>query len=307
LKVFAVMLMGGREEPFLAACLESLYGAVDRIALNDNSGLEQHPNLSVVQQSRLFQNGQIDIIPSAFAGFGPCRELCLQKIRETAKAEDWIIFVDCDEVHTPQISAITRSILPYLPTKIGIVDGYFYQFFQFPRYITSLDHRHNLMFRFNPSISWEGQVHEHVVNLTGERFVLPYRYFHYGFLKSHDDISAKWALYGSLGDPVSGAQTADPIKVICGEARLAVEFFGRHPAVAEPYLKMAEAENADDYRVFQEAVQKHGFVALRSRLIYWKLKFKMKWLHRKCMSQVSGAEGLPPNFNELLRSLYRIE
>ena len=159
MNVFVVMLMGGKPEPFLAACLDSLYGAVDRIVLNDNSGLPQHANLSVVQQSRLYQAGKIEILPSSFIGFGPCRELCLVRIRELAVAGDWIIFVDCDEVHPPQLPTITRSILPYLPAKVGIVDGYFYQFFQFPRFITSLDHRHNLMFRYNPEISWQGQVH----------------------------------------------------------------------------------------------------------------------------------------------------
>jgi hypothetical protein len=297
------MLMGAREEPFLAACLDSLYGAVDKIILNDNSGLAQHANLSVVQQSRLFLAGNIEIIPSDFIGFGPCRELCLVRIRELAVSGDWIIFVDCDEVHPPQLPVITRSILPYLPAKVGIVDGYFYQFFQFPRYITSLDHRHNLMFRFNPAISWQGQVHEQVVNLTGERLVLPYRYFHYGFLKSHRDISAKWALYGSLGDPVSGAQTADPLKVICDSARTAVEFFGSHPFAAEAGLKLAETENAADYQLFQSVVKKQRWFALRSRLVYWKLELKMVWLAWKCRFQLSGAESSPDDFARLLGSL----
>lgn len=304
LKVYAVMLMGGRTEPFLAACLESLYGAVDKIALNDNSGLSQHENLAMVQESRLFKAGQIDIIPSDFIGFGPCRELCLKKIRETASAEDWVIFVDCDEVHTPRLTSITRSILPCLPAKIGIVDGYFYQFFQFPRYITSLDHRHNLMFRYNPAITWQGNVHEHVVNLTGERCVLPYRYFHYGFMKSHRDISAKWALYGSLGDDRSGAQTADPVKVICDEARQAVEFLGQHPAVVQPFLKQALQENAEDYQVFQQSVNQQKFFSLRSRLIHWKLALKMRWLQQRCLRQTAGSTGLPTNFKALLRSLW---
>jgi len=305
LKIFAVMLMGKQTEPFLAACLESLWGAVDRIALNDNSGLSQHENLAVVHESRLYKNGQIDIIPSAFIGFGPCRDLCVQKIREFASTEDWIIFVDCDEVHTPQLATITRSILPCLPAKVGIVDGYFYQFYQFPRYITSLDHRHNLMFRYTPHVSWQGTVHEQVVNLTGIRFVLPYRYFHYGYLKSHRDIADKWALYGSLGDLASGSQTAEPLKAICDNARSAVEFCGQHPAVAEPYLKAAETENASDYQLFRDSVRQQGFVALRSRLIYWKLELKMRWLYWKCRIQLTGDNSLPSDFFARIRSLYR--
>jgi len=304
LKIFAVMLMGAKEEPFLAACLESLHDAVDRIALNDNSGQEQHANLSVVHQSRLYQEGRIDLIPSSFIGFGPCRELCLKKIREYAGLEDWIIFVDCDEVHRPELSTITRSILPYLPAKIGIVDGYYYQFFQFPGYITSLDHRHNLMFRFHPDIHWEGNVHEHVLNLTGIRLVLPYRYFHYGFLKSHRDILDKWTLYGSLGDQVSGSQTADPKIELSNNAKAAVGFLGNHPAVAEPHLQRISAENAAEYRWFQDEVNRQSFVGLRTRLIYWKLELKMRWLSLNCLRKLSGADSLPHDFAERVRSLY---
>lgn len=304
MQLYAVMLMGAKPEPFLAACLDSLYGAVDRIALNDNSNLDQHENLSVVQQSRLYKEGKIDLIPSRFIGFGPCRELCLQRIRELAVAEDWIIFVDCDEVHPPQLLTVTRQILPVLPTKIGIVDGYFYQFYQFPRYITALDHRHNLMFRFHPDIHWEGQVHEHVLNLRGERLVLPYRYFHYGYLKSHREISDKFALYGSLGDPVADAQTADPLKAIFENSRQAVEFLGCHPAVATVGLKQAEIENADDYRLFQAAVTKHGFATLRAHIFYWRLKFKMHWLYRRCLQRLSGTASLPPDFASWVRSLF---
>ena len=303
MKVFAVMLMGAKTEPFLTACLESLHGAVDHIVINDNSELAEHANLSAVQQSRLFLEGKIDLIPSAFLGFGPCRDLCVQKIRQFATTEDWIIFVDCDEVHSPKLAHITRSILPYLPAKIGIVDGYYYQFFQFPRFITSLDHRHNLMFRFNPTVSWKGQVHEKVVNLAGERMVLPYRYFHYGFLKSHRDITAKWVLYGSLGDPVSGSQTADPLKVICSNAKDAVEFFGTHPALADPFLKKAEEENIEDYQLFTDAVHKQQFVALRSYLVYWKLELKMKWLRWKSLHQARNAGAIPAVLVEALKTL----
>lgn len=297
------MLMGAKEEPFLAACLESLSDSVDMIFLNDNSGLIRHANLSVVQQSRLYQQEKIKIIPSAFIGFGPCRALCIEKIREIATPEDWIIFVDCDEVHLPQLATITRTILPSLPNTIGIVDGYFYQFFQFPRYITSLDHRHNMMFRFSPTVNWEGQVHEHVINLTGERLVLPYCYFHYGFLKSHNDIFDKWKLYGSLGDPVSDAQTADPIKVICSNAKHAVEFWGQHPDIAIPRLKALETENFCDFRIFQETVRQHKFIRLRSHLMHLKLVLKMNWLCRKCLRQLSGSASPSENLPSLLRSL----
>ena len=124
MSVTAVMLMGAKREPFLAACLASIRDAVDHLIVNDNSGLAEHANLSVMKESELYRSSRVTIVPSAFLGFGPCRDLCLAEMRKTNEPGRWIIFVDCDEVHIPTISRVTQRLLPNLPERIGIVDGY---------------------------------------------------------------------------------------------------------------------------------------------------------------------------------------
>ena len=122
MSVTAVMLMGAKREPFLGACLASIRDAVNHLIVNDNSGLAEHPNLSVLKESELYRAGRVTIVPSAFLGFGPCRDLCLAEMRKTDDPGRWVIFVDCDEVHIPAISRVTQRLLPQLPERVGIVD-----------------------------------------------------------------------------------------------------------------------------------------------------------------------------------------
>lgn len=145
--ICAIMLMGGKEEPFLEHCLASLAGAVDFVVINDNSNLPDHANLTIVKQSTLFKEQKIHLVASTFLGFGPCRELCMNYLRQANIRPDWIIFVDCDEVHHSGLVPLTRRLLPALPLDVGIVDGYFWQYYQHHDYVVSLDHRHNMIFR----------------------------------------------------------------------------------------------------------------------------------------------------------------
>ncbi len=182
--IAAVMIVGGREEPFLAPCLESIARAVDLLVINDNSQDPSSVNRGILKESSLYREGKVHVIPSGFKGFGYCRTLCLDYLRENFREGMWVLYIDSDEVHSPAVISITRGILPCLSRQIGIVDGYFYNFYQSPRWYISLDRRHNLFFRFNKDVRWEGEVHEKPVNLQGRREAIPYRYFHYGYLKT---------------------------------------------------------------------------------------------------------------------------
>lgn len=277
MSITAVMLMGAKREPFLGACLDSIRDAVDRLIVNDNSGLAEHPNLSVMRDSELFKTGRVTIIPSTFLGFGPCRDLCLAEMRKTTESGRWVIFVDCDEVHTPSINQVTRCLLPRLPEDIGIVDGYFYQIFQSPDFIKSLDHRHNLMFRFNPEIRWTGQVHEQLSGLMGRRLVVPYRYFHYGYLEPTEVIIRKWQLYGSLGDYQSGRQCEMPNEFMWQEIKKLTAFYGRHPAPAYAAIQAYKQENERWLMQVAEFSRKQPLISLRSRLRFLHIAFKMRW------------------------------
>lgn len=287
MSITAVMLMGAKQEPFLGACLASIRDAVDQLIVNDNSGLAEHPNLAVMRGSDLFRAGRVTIVPSAFLGFGPCRDLCLAEMRKTNETGRWVIFVDCDEVHTPSLRRITQRLLPRLPERIGIVDGYFYQIFQSPGLMQSLDHRHNLMFRFHPTIRWTGQVHEKLEGLTGRRLVVPYRYYHYGYLTPPSLIADKWRLYGSLGDPQSGRQSESPSEYMRRDLERLTTFYGQHPTVATRPIRDYERDNGEWLSQIAELNDRQVLFAVKSRLRFLQIEAKMRYLLFRATRQLT--------------------
>lgn len=287
MSITAVMLMGAKREPFLGACLASIRDAVDQLIVNDNSGLAEHANLSVMHSSELYRSGRVKIVPSAFLGFGPCRDLCLAEMRKTSEPGRWVIFVDCDEVHVPTIQQVTQRLLPRLPERIGIVDGYFHQIFQSPDCIKSLDHRHNLMFRFHPEIRWTGQVHEKLEGLQGQRLVIPYRYFHYGYLEPPAVITAKWRFYGSLGDPQSGRQSETPQEYMQQELSRLGAFYGRHPDDARTAIQDYRQQNSGWLAEVETFTRKQPLFSLKSRLRHLQVEGKMYWLLLRARRQLA--------------------
>jgi hypothetical protein len=252
--IAAMMLIGEREEPFLGACLENLAPAIDWLVVNDNSVSPQR-NREVVRGSTLGRTGRVHVVPSAFLGFGPCRMLCVHALRARVDERWWILKVDSDEVHHEGLRVLTREVLPCLPSGIGIVDGYVFQLCPSPRYCLSVDRRHDLLFRFSPDVQCVGHVHERLVNLRGRRVAVPYRYFHYGYVASLEQVRQKWQQYGELGDAVSGCQAERVAQIVAADARRARRYAGQQP----PHTAAALDEYAVRHRAevgrFETAAQ----------------------------------------------------
>ncbi|MDQ7826090.1 MAG: hypothetical protein RDV48_25025 [Candidatus Eremiobacteraeota bacterium] len=282
--VAAVMIIGKKTEPFLGACMESVSKGIDLLVLNDNSALGDSPNMETVRRSMLFSENRVRVIPSEFLGFGPCRTLCLDYLREHHPEGTWVLYLDSDEVHPPSIEALTRGILPALPRHIGIVDGYFYQFYLTPRHYLSLDRRHNMLFRFNTDITWEGKVHEKPVNLRGTRLALPYRYFHYGYLADPGEIMGKWSLYAVLGDQGGSGVFENPDYYFRKDAAAAMPFRGAHPEAAEEALLAVEEEHGAHFRHFE------GMIKELER--QWGRTRRLKHLNFEMRMHLRGIEAL---------------
>ena len=246
-QIIAILLMGQRPEPYLAAVLTSLEAAVDLLVVNDNGGAPDSINRRVLEGSELYRRGQVRIVEAPFEGFSKARNLCLEHIRSEglcdADAHTWLMMVDCDEVHGKDLSRLTRVVLPSLPQGVGVVDGYFVQFMQSFDYFISLDRRHNLLVRFNDNVRWIHDVHEQVQGLEGRRLCLPYVYYHYGYVMSNQQILEKWQLYQKLGDPsytpeeLQGVETA---RMFEHEISRCIRFTWAHP----PALRVMREELA---------------------------------------------------------------
>ena len=281
--VAAIMLVGASPEPFLSMSLECLTDAVDCLVINDNSGLGSHPNLEEIYRSKLYQAGKIQLIFSEFLGFGACRNLCMDRLRELHLTEDWwVMIVDSDEVHPAEkITPITRTLLPELGPEIGIVDGYFYDFFQSPFYYQAFNHRHNMLFRFRDNVHWLQAVHEQLVNLSGKRLVLPYCFFHYGYMKGIETIQEKWRFYGRLGDDISGSQAEQMDATVSYVAKHCWRYYGLHPREFNQYWQGLHTninkhiENSS----FVKMTASQSLLSARSTAKHYQIKIKMFYLY----------------------------
>ncbi|MCL5773575.1 MAG: glycosyltransferase [Firmicutes bacterium] len=274
--IIALAIMSNRPEPFLGAMLESIADAVDLLVLNDNSSDPGNSNLGVVRESKLYKNGKVHLIFSEFEGFAPARNLCLDYIKKSVKNDSWVIMQDCDEVHAPSFTALTRKILPNLPERYGVVDGYFYQFVQTFDYFTSLDRRHNLIFRFYPDVRWEGDVHEKLVNLKGERLATPYIYFHYGYCFPLKDILGKLRHYGTLGDEENkSAQNMSHERLLDGNAMHCIQFKKSHPPSMKPVIEGINEKFKEELSRFDAIIKRQTFM-MRLRNSFRNLNFKLR-------------------------------
>lgn len=298
--IAAIMIVGAKAEPFLSASLESIRDAVDLLVLNDNSGEQSSPNRSTISRSSLYADGRVHIIPSEFKGFGYCRTLCLDYLREHHPRNTWVLYIDADEVHPPSISHLTRNIIAELPQCVGIVDGYFYQFFLSHRYYLSLDRRHNLFFRFNKDVRWEGKVHEKPVNLRGCREAFPYRYFHYGYLTNPRDILSKWSLYADLGDGGCNDVTVNPSFYFKKDASRVMRFQGAHPPAARPALERVLSENGEHFEHFEALVKElEGVNRLRRKMRHINFELRTALRGLECAIKFFYRRGFLRSLGEL--------
>lgn len=274
--IIALAIMSNRPEPFLRAMLESIVDAVDLLVMNDNSNDPDNSNLKAVKESKLYKDGKVHLIFSKFEGFASARNLCLDFIKKSEYNSSWIIMQDCDEVHAPSFIALTRKILPNLSDRYGIVDGYFYQFVQTFDYYTSLDRRHNLIFRFYPDVRWAGDVHEKLVNLKGERLAAPYIYFHYGYCFPLKDVLGKLRHYGSLGDDENkAAENMSHERLLDGNAQHCIKFKGKHPPSMKSVIEEFNKKFKEDLSRFN-ALIKNQTLMMRLRNSFRNLNFKLR-------------------------------
>jgi hypothetical protein len=195
--VAAHLILGPREEPFLAPLLASIERAAALLIVNDN-GPDPSPHAAALAESAFGRENRIAVDRTPFEGFAAARNVCLRVHRERA-AGQWVMFVDADEVHGEMIDVIAGN-LHRVPNEYDFVDAYTWHFFQSFEYYTSIERR-MMFFRFRDELRWEGAVHEHLVGDNGKRIALPYVYGHYGHTLEPRRHAEKGRHYSSLGAP----------------------------------------------------------------------------------------------------------
>lgn len=277
-RVAAHLILGRREEPFLAALLESLRGACDTILVNDNSP-EPSPHAQTLMQSAFGREGRMAVDRTPFTDFATARNVCV-RLHEERDAGEWMLFVDADEVHGPQIARIAANVR-LIPANVDFVDAYTWHFFQSFDWYRSIE-RAKTFIRVAPGMRWNGVVHEKLQGPRGDRIALPYVYGHYGWVLPIERQVAKERLYAQLGRPGNMLPPAeldapDLERSFRQEWRSVMRFRGRHPQAALPAIAQIREDLAPQFQAVDRIVPALQTPAERARNAFMRLNYEQRW------------------------------
>jgi hypothetical protein len=279
--VAAHLILGQREEPFLAALIDSIESAAGLLIVNDNSS-GTSPHAATLESSSFGKAGRLIVARSAFGGFATARNLCLQLHAKHSRA-GWVAFVDADEVHEAQTIATIARNLQSVPTDYDFVDGYTWHFFQSFDYYTSIERR-MMFFRFQPNLRWEAAVHEKLAGAGGKRVALPYVYAHYGHTLEPRRHAEKGRHYSSLGAPgevlrEDQLDDFDVARYFQPEYPRLLHFDGAHPRAALPTLDWLRPQLRAYHQLTQRIVRAQP-VAVKARNAIRKVNYELRWRGR---------------------------
>ncbi len=266
------MLLGGRREPFLAACLATLEGALDLLVVDLNGSCPE--NERDLQQSALHASGRLLVEARPFSNFAEARNHALGML---PPGEGWVLKVDADEVHDPEgLTLVTRGILPLLPDRVGVVDAWQMQFMQSFRYVDGLERRHDWFLRRTPELAYSGGVHEQVLGVRGRRLAAPYIYGHYGYVRDPGEVLAKWKHYARLGDHSYDPEELDRAVAegyLDEQASRCLRYLGPHPQALTRLRRDLETDPSHVAR-FDRLMEARGRVPGFPR---WRTRLRILW------------------------------
>jgi hypothetical protein len=278
--VAAHLILGPREEPFLAAMLASIEGAAAQLIVNDNAG-DPSPHAVTLAESAFAREDRLVVDRTPFSSFAEARNVCL-RIHAERNAGDWIAFIDADEVHGAAVRRIANN-LERVPQAYDFVDGYTWHFFQSFTYYTSIERR-MMFFRYKPGIRWEGAVHEHLLGLHGKRIALPYVYAHYGHTLQPRRHAEKGRHYSSLGAPggvlpEDQLDHFDVVRYFAPEYPRLLEFRAQHPPAARATIA-ALAPQLREYHDLTARTVRAQSARIKARNVMRQANYELRWRGR---------------------------
>ena len=282
--VACALCVGADPEPYLPATLASIAGAVDVLAVNENSGSARGPNLAALEASAFAERGALRVERHAFVDFADMRNRAFALLGTLPTPPDWVLFLDADEVHGEQLAYIARDLLPRLGPEYANLDAFTYHFWGTFRWITDVARRF-VFYRYSPGLRWTNAVHEKVVGLNGKALVVPYVYHHYGNVQTPAALTRKHLRYHDLGNAVPRPPAVEDADATLYLARAAEvrPFRGAHPRAAQALIARLEAERAAAF-----AELDGGFAARRSPAV--RLAGTLRGLNESLRVRLRGLE-----------------
>jgi hypothetical protein len=241
--IVAHVIVGPRQEPYLAAMLDAIADVASLAIINDNSGVTPGPNDVTLHASALASSGRLRVVRTTFSGFADARNACIEST-PTEYAAGWALFVDADEIHGGELARIA-ALLPGLPRSVDAVDGYSRHFVGSFGWWLSLERR-LCFFRLASGRRWSGRIHERLEPI-GPRVALPAIWAHYGHVVTPRMEWEKSRLYGSLGQPGFTPTDAqlETVDAAAAWGRMrgdVMRFKGEHPSAARATIDVLSRE-----------------------------------------------------------------
>ena len=279
-RVAAHLIVGTREEPFLAAMLESIADAADTLIVNDNAR-GASPHTAILDASRFGAEARLIVDRTPFDGFAAARNVCLH-LHAAHDAGDWVMFVDADEVHGSPIATIAGN-LSEVPAAYDFVDAYTWHFFGAFDLYTSIERR-MMFFRFDPRVAWEGAVHERLTGLQGKRVPLPYVYAHYGHTlepRRHAEKGRHYSALGAPGEvlPEERLGDFDVAEYFSPVYPRLLKFYGKHPPAARETLDFLTPHLRKEHELTRKIVNLQR-VSVKVRNVLRRCNYQVRWRSR---------------------------
>lgn len=301
--IVANLIVSDKDEPFLPCALASIEDVADYLVINENSGNEGNPNLEVIEKCALSRQSKIRLVRTTFNGFGNARNICLKETSELASTKGWsnvfILNIDSDEVHTTCLSEIKNALLPKVPDGVDCLDGYYYQFVMSYDYLYSIERRHNMLFRLQEGLFWEGEVHEKLQGCAGDKIPIPYLYFHYGYMREIPTLREKLIMYEKMCRNEKNVRLLEEEKhdtFLDWQARFFFPFRRSHPECMGELIKRERMRRAGDFERMEAVMRREHknlmkMLASRKReLVFYALQSlrKAQMMVRECLWTRSG-------------------
>jgi hypothetical protein len=277
-RVAAHLILGPREEPFLAAMLQSIHEACDVLLVNDNSP-EPSPHAQTLAESAFAARDALIVDRTPFTDFATARNVCA-RLHEERNAGEWMLFVDADEVHGAHLARVARN-LASVPRDVSFVDGYTWHFFQSFDWYRSIE-RAKMFIRATPGFRWQGVVHEKLHGPSGKRIALPYVFAHYGWVLPIERQAQKERQYAQLGRPgqmLPQHELSDPEleRSFAHEWRTAIRFRGEHPPAAAQIRSQLRPKLQAQFDAVDEIVPRHQSAGQRAMNALMRLNYEQRW------------------------------
>uniref|UniRef100_E6Q2Q7 Glycosyltransferase 2-like domain-containing protein n=1 Tax=mine drainage metagenome TaxID=410659 RepID=E6Q2Q7_9ZZZZ len=276
-RIAAHLILGPRPEPFLATLLTSLEGVVHRIIVNDNAP-DPSPHAEVLRESFFAKCGALIIDRTPFTSFDSARNICL-KLHAEHDAGEWILLIDADEVHGPEIARIVGN-LNKVPPKYNCIDAYTWHFFgSFDWYLSIA--RRMMIVRYTPNLYWERPVHEQLRGILGARLALPYIYAHYGHTLDARRHAEKHLHYRDLGagDDTIDADVLEHFEVERYYATYfpqLLHFRGQHPPAARSIVAELRAQLAP-FHALVDGIARRQSLPIRAKNTLRSFNYAQRW------------------------------